>query len=289
MEKSNIVKFVRGKTGIISLMIADGINPPKLLEYNADTPTSLLESAVAQWYWLEDKFPALDQFNSLHEKLIDRWSVLTPRHIHVATLKGNEEDWVCGAYMMDTIVSAGHECTMIDIEDIGYHHDGGYFVDLQNNKMTDVFKLYPWEWMMADAFGEYQANANWFEPIWKSVLSNKRILALLWEMFPGHKNLLPAYTSQNGMTNYVVKPYLSREGANIKIINDGKETDTSDGPYQTDQLIYQEAYDMICFDGKYPVIGSWVVGDDPAGMCIREDVGRITTNMSNFVPHVIDG
>jgi len=30
----------------------DGVNPPKLLEYNADTPTSLLEAAVVQWYWL---------------------------------------------------------------------------------------------------------------------------------------------------------------------------------------------------------------------------------------------
>ena len=36
----------------------DGAGPPKLLEYNADTPTSLLEAAVVQWYWLEDTRPA---------------------------------------------------------------------------------------------------------------------------------------------------------------------------------------------------------------------------------------
>src|ERR1035437_9919331 len=40
----------------------------KLLEYNADTPTGLVEAAVAQWCWLQDCFPGADQFNSLHEK-----------------------------------------------------------------------------------------------------------------------------------------------------------------------------------------------------------------------------
>ena len=50
----------------------NGTGSPKLLEYNADTPTSLLESAVCQWYWMEDKFPGADQFNSIHERLIER-------------------------------------------------------------------------------------------------------------------------------------------------------------------------------------------------------------------------
>ena len=54
----------------------DGKSPPKLLEFNADTPTSLLESAVCQWFWLQDCFPGCDQFNSLHERLIDRWRQL---------------------------------------------------------------------------------------------------------------------------------------------------------------------------------------------------------------------
>jgi glutathionylspermidine synthase len=58
----------------------DGNGPPKMLEYNADTPTALLESSVAQWDWLEQAIipsqPSADQFNSLHEKLIARWKVL---------------------------------------------------------------------------------------------------------------------------------------------------------------------------------------------------------------------
>ena len=47
----------------------DGVHPPKLLEYNADTPTSLIESAVVQWYWKEAVHPGADQFNSIHEQI----------------------------------------------------------------------------------------------------------------------------------------------------------------------------------------------------------------------------
>jgi glutathionylspermidine synthase len=69
----------------------DGKSAPKLLEYNADTPTSLLESAVCQWYWMEDKFPGADQFNSIHERLIARWRQLPgSAPIHLASLDGNE-------------------------------------------------------------------------------------------------------------------------------------------------------------------------------------------------------
>src|SRR5438093_6652335 len=39
----------------------DGTSPPKMLEYNADTPTALIEAAVVQWYWLEEAKPGRDQ------------------------------------------------------------------------------------------------------------------------------------------------------------------------------------------------------------------------------------
>jgi glutathionylspermidine synthase len=45
----------------------------KLLEYNADTPTSLLEASVIQWYWMKDVLPTRDQFNNIHERLIEAW------------------------------------------------------------------------------------------------------------------------------------------------------------------------------------------------------------------------
>ena len=41
------------------------------------------------------------------------------------------------------------------------------------------------------------AGVRWLEPAWKSIISNKALLPLLWEMFPNHPNLLPAYFAED--------------------------------------------------------------------------------------------
>ena len=46
---------------------------------------------------------------------------------------------------------------------------------------------------------------DWIEPVWKMMLSNKAILPVLWELFPGHPNLLPSFFDRQGGT-YVKKP-----------------------------------------------------------------------------------
>ncbi len=171
----------------------DGNGPAKLLEYNADTPTSIFEAAVFQWGWLEQSIERriipkdADQFNSIHERLIEGWKKLgSGRHLHLTGTTGNSEDLGTLAYLEDTATQAGLSTTLIDIEDIGWRDTGG-FVDLDNRDIAFAFKLYPWEWMFRDAFGARLAEAptRWIEPPWKAVLSNKGILPLLWEMFPG--------------------------------------------------------------------------------------------------------
>src|SRR5258708_25072681 len=116
---------------------------------------------------------------------------------------------------------------MIDIEDIGLRDDGS-FVDLDDRAIELAFKLYPWEWMFHDAFGERLAKAStrWIEPPWKAMLSNKGILPLLWEMFPGHPNLLPAYFEDDPEAaklgaSFLRKPLYSREGANVALVSAG--------------------------------------------------------------------
>lgn len=171
----------------------DGNGPAKLLEYNADTPTSIFEAAVFQWTWLEQAIerriiPArADQFNSIHERLIAAWKTIgVGHHLHLTGTTGSEEDAGTLAYLEDTARQAGLSTTLLDIEEIGWHDEAGGFVDLDDRDMALVFKLYPWEWMFHDAFGAKLAGAptRWIEPPWKAVLSNKGILPLLWEMFP---------------------------------------------------------------------------------------------------------
>jgi len=267
----------------------DGVSEPKLLEYNADTPTSLLESAVAQWYWMKEKFPEHDQFNSLHERLVERWQSLhsPDNRIHFASLAGNEEDWVCVHYLMDTAKQAGFEVRHIAIEKLGWDRGRNSFVDENNVPISTLFKLYPWEWMMREEFGPMTVASvtRFIEPMWKSVLSCKGILPILWELYPGHPNLLPAYFEPGLLSSYAKKPLFSREGANIVLVENGKVIADDEGPYGSEGYIYQALHKLPDFDGNYPVIGSWIVGDQPAGICLREDALLVTTNMSNFIPH----
>src|SRR5215813_78788 len=113
-----------------------GCGPAKLLEYNADTPTSIFEAAVFQWTWLEQAIDrriiprASDQFNSIHERLIEAWKKLAAgRHLHLTGTTSNEEDVGTLAYLEDTATQAGLATTLIDIDDIGWRDEGG-FVDL---------------------------------------------------------------------------------------------------------------------------------------------------------------
>ena len=272
----------------------------KLLEYNADTPTSIFEAAVFQWTWLEQSIERnlipkrSDQFNSIHERLIEAWKkVGNGRHLHLAGATENAEDAGTLAYLEDTARQAGLATTLIDIGDIGLRDDGS-FVDLDSRGIELAFKLYPWEWMFQDAFGAQLKNAptRWIEPPWKALLSNKGMLALLWEMFPHHPNLLPAYFEDDPNAaalgaSFVRKPIYSREGANVALVSAGVTVVEQSGPYGAEGFIRQALAPLPEFSGQYPVIGSWLVDHTPCGLSIREDENPITGNTSRFLPHAI--
>lgn len=278
----------------------DGRGPAKLLEYNADTPTSIFETAVFQWTWLEQAIERniipkrADQYNSIHERLIDAWKKLASGgRLHLAGMTGNAEDAATLAYLEDTAAQAGLATTLLDIEDIGLAEDGR-FVDLDNRTIERAFKLYPWEWMFHDAFGARLTSAptRWIEPPWKAILSNKGILPLLWEMFPDHPNLLPAYFEDDPKaqalgSSFVRKPIYSREGANVALVSAGTTLVEQEGPYGAEGFIRQALAPLPNFSAQYPVIGSWLIDHTPCGLSIREDENPITGNTSRFLPHAI--
>lgn len=181
----------------------DGKSAPKLLENNADTPTSLFESAFFQWLWLEDQIkngnlhPSSDQFNSIQEKLINRFIQLKEHFgfnfLHFTCCQDSIEDRGTVQYLQDCALDAGIAQEFVFIEEIGLG-ERGEFTDLHDHIIGNAFKLYPWEFMFNDIFSTKleDAGVRWLEPAWKSILSNKSLLPMLWEMFPNHPNLLPA-------------------------------------------------------------------------------------------------
>ena len=278
----------------------DGQGPAKLYEYNADTPTALYESAIFQWVWLEQAMEqglipeGADQFNSLHERLIDafgRFGVEGP--LHLACARDTDEDLGTIEYLEDCARQAGLATQRMFMEDIGLADDGS-FTDLDDAPVRWLFKLYPWEWLMEEEFGSRipRSGTRFIEPGWKAVLSNKGLLALLWEMFEGHPNLLPTYFEDDpGVAalggHYVRKPLLSREGANIVFVANGRTVMGPEGPYGAEGFVRQAYAPLPSFDGRRPMCGVWLVASEAAGMCIREDEGAITTDDACFIPHFI--
>jgi glutathionylspermidine synthase len=274
--------------------IYEGLGPPKIFEYNADTPTALLEAAVIQWKWLEDLYPDKDQFNSIWEGLVEQWKWLKENR----KLLGSQihfghgdlwEDELTVAVLRDTAHEAGLATQSILMGDIGWDSSRKWFVDLQGNKMWTTFKLYPWEFMVKEPFGMNalmsQKECQWIEPAWKMLLSNKAILPILYQMFSSSPYILKAFMDDpQGMSRYAKKALLGREGSNVEIY--GTTWEKRDGPYGEAGYVYQDYVEIPNFDGNHPVIGSWIIGETARGMGIRETDGIITDNLARFVPHL---
>lgn len=283
----------------------DGQGPAKLYEFNYDTPTSLYESAYFQWLWLEQAIATgvlprgADQYNRIQELLCETFGELassgriaTP--VHFAAVADSAEDRGTVRYLRDCAEQAGLATFELAIEQIGLSKEG-YFTDGDDRVIRTLFKLYPLEWMFAETYGPKLAasQVQLIEPAWKAVLSNKGVLPLLWERHAGHPNLLPAFFDDAPTdalpAGWVRKPLFSREGANIELVTADGERMRSDGPYDDAPMIRQAYHPLPEHAGNYPLVGSWVIADQPAGIGIREDASRITQDTSRFVPHAIVG
>lgn len=193
-------------------------------------------------------------------------------------------------YLRDIAQQGGYLTDALTVSEIGWN--GESFVDLNGNRIHSIYKLYPWEWLLAEPFGKHLVDTyhgmQWIEPIWKMVASNKGILAVLWEVYPQHPLLLEAHIDNPGlMVDYVRKPLYSREGANVTLFGSSGQKAQTSGNYDGGGFVYQATAQIPNFDGNYPIVGSWYVIDQGAcGVGIRESDTPITTNISRFIPHL---
>ncbi len=283
----------------------NGVGNPKMLEYNADTPTSLLEAAIPQWYWRNDVHPNMTQFNTIHNALVNQWKKvkqeLNINSIHLGCFYESQEDVGNVRYMEECCVQAGLETKMFHMPRMGADAQGR-FLDDEDSVIEAIFKLYPWEQFFdEELFDQYEhKKTHWIEPIWKAGLSNKAILAILWEKYPNHPNLLETHFELEKMShkNFVKKPVLSREGCNIDVFVNNQKVESIDGIYKDSGYVYQAYSPVASFDSPektgwldvnrvFTSIGSWVVGDKSVGISLREDISQITKNTAYFVPHYV--
>ena len=277
--------------GRFDFVLVNGI--PKLLEFNADTPTSLLEASIIQWHWKEEVLKVKDQFNSIDEALIQSFKDIADEYqinadeeyLDFGCIMDNLEDASTTSYLCSCAAGAGISTTIFDISQMTW--DGEFHCTPSGEQSKLMFKLYPWEWMMNEEGQETLETTQtvFIEPFWKAIWSNKYMLVILAELFPNSPYILKA-TEIRPAWDHCKKPIFSREGANVTLVKNGKTIDETGGEYGEEGYIYQELVDIPCFDGMYPVLGSWIVGGESCGLGIRENETRITNNMSYFVPHV---
>ena len=279
----------------------DGTGSPKMLEYNADTPTSIVETAIGQNLWQEMqfnefgiKYEMLNRLEKSFKKRFELWKMQNEgKNFYFAADELTIEDWGNVVALKKWATDVGIVSDTIDFKDILYSQDKCEFQNREGQRIDTLFKLYPWEFIFNEInFGDYEVSTTQIvEPMWKGMLSTKAILPMLWDMFKGHKNLMPAFFTEQQMLevskSYVKKPIYSREGANIEVIKENKLIDKADGEYGEEGYIYQEYAKMANLDNAWYIFGTWMIGDKMEGLAIREDKTVITKNTSFFVPHNI--
>ena len=234
-----------------------------------------------------------DQFNGIHEALVARFGEVFEQDsdLHFTAVAGNPEDYGTVEALGWAAREAGVGAHYCDLERIALSDDG-QFLDDEDRRIAVLFKLYPWEDLLRDDYANHIAGSGclFLEPAWKALLSNKGLLPVLWEMFEGHPNLLPAFFEADVQlgAGHVRKPILSREGASVSILQSGTVIEQSKNTeYSEHPRIIQAYAPLPEFDGFRPVIGAWIVGQACAGIGIREDRSRITQDLSRFKPHYV--
>ncbi|EKY2262249.1 glutathionylspermidine synthase family protein [Campylobacter upsaliensis] len=279
--------------------------PIKLIEFNADTPTSLFESAILQWATLKQN--NLDehlQFNSIYESLIDNFKRLITLDESVeefeehyrgwkilfSSVAGNKEEELTTKLLAHIAKDAGFECDFSYVDEVEFGEEG-IFKNGVNYEYW--FKLIPWEEIaieegeLAMLLTQIMRNqkAIILNPAYTLLFQSKGILKILWELYPNHPLLLESSYEPLQGKDFVKKPMFGREGANISIIKDDVKLQENIGPYGNNKMIYQQYYELNSSENEYYQAGVFFAYEG-CGLGFRKG-GLIIDNASKFVGHII--
>lgn len=292
--------------------LAGGIDgkPIKLIEFNADTPTSLFETAIIQWALL--KYNNLDeasQFNSLYEALKENFkrfvTLDTPVEdfekyykdlnfkILFSSISDNLEDENTTKLLQHIATEAGYETAFEYMEDTQFSDEGIFNKD--NINFEFWFKLIPWEDIAVDE-GELalvlteiinKQKAIIINPAYTVMFQSKGFMKILWDLYPNHPLLLETSFEPLENTKQVEKMCFGREGANTAIVNADNSLDIkTDGPYDGFKPIYQEYVEFLQDqNGDYYQAGVFYAYE-ACGLGFRKG-GKILDNYSKFVGHIV--
>lgn len=291
--------------------LAGGIDgkPIKLIEFNADTPTSLFETAIIQWAML--KFNNLDeaaQFNDVYEALVENFKRLVTLEedtsafdeyyegwkILFSSIAGSVEDENTTRLLEAAARDAGFECDFAFVDEVSFDDENGIFWNGQNWEYW--FKLIPWEMIAIDESDLAiiikniikNQKAIILNPAYTLLFQSKGIMKILWDLYPNHPLLLESSFEPLNGKKQVKKPFLAREGANVSIINsDGSIEIQNDGEYANGKFLYQEFADFAKDESGNSYQAGMFFAFEGCALGFRKGKD-IIDNYSKFVGHIIE-
>ncbi|MDD5051666.1 MAG: glutathionylspermidine synthase family protein [Sulfuricurvum sp.] len=290
--------------------LAGGIGgtPIKLIEFNADTPTALFETAILQWALLkENNLDEERQFNNIYEAISDNFhrlitlfddpdtfaSIYDGWKILFSSISGNVEEEQTVRLLQQMAIDAGFETGFEPLGGVKFDEEGIY--DAQDTPYEYWFKLFPWEDIaieepeLATLLTTIMNNqkAIILNPAYTLLFQSKGMMKILCDLFPDSPYLLrTSFEPLNGI-NHVEKRMFGREGANVRIIDAlGDAIEANDGPYGNFKPIYQEYVEFPKDAQGNSYQAGVFFAYEACGLGFRRG-GKILNNMSKFVGHIL--
>ena len=291
--------------------LAGGIDnkPIKLIEFNADTPTSLFETTLLQWALLKhNDMNEFQQFNNVYETITDNFKRLITLFddpekfderydgwkILFSSVSENAEEEATTKFLQQMATDAGFETGFEYLENTHFDDEGIY--DSEDNKYEYWFKLYPWEDIAIDepelmtTLTQIMQNqeAIVINPAYTLLFQSKGMLKILYDLFPDSPYLLQTSFEPLKGIKYVEKAVFGREGANTKIVDKyGRTLEETDGDYGNYKKVYQEYVDFPQDINGDKYQAGVFFAYEACGMSFRKG-SEIMDNMSKFVGHIIE-
>ena len=290
--------------------LAGGIDnqPIKLLEFNADTPTALFETAIIQWAMLkQNNMEEESQFNTLYESLVNNFKRLVTLEEDVSSfeenydgwnflftsIKGNAEEENTVKLLQHIATDAGFNTEFAYIDDIEFSSEDGVFYNEQNYELW--FKLIPWEDIALEESDLAMLLTNIiknqkaiiFNPAYTLIFQSKGLLKILWNLYPNHPLLLETSFKPLENQKQVKKPIFGREGGSVSILDENSDTlESIEGDYDNHKMVYQAYTELVTdSEGKSYQAGVFYAYE-ACGLGFRKG-GKILDNMSKFVGHIV--
>jgi len=289
--------------------LAGGVGgvPIKLLEFNADTPTALFETAIVQWAML--KANGLDesaQFNNVYEAIRDNFNRLIVldgdledfEHYYegwkilFSAIRGNIEDENTTKLLQKMADDAGFHTKFAYVDEVEFSDEDGIFYG--DEQYEYWFKLIPWEMIAIEESDLARIITNIMEnqkaiilnPAYTLMFQSKAIMKILWDLYPNHPLLLETSFEPLGKKQ-VQKPFLGREGGSVKILDaNGSVISSAQDDYGDQPTIYQEFVELLKDSNGRNYQAGVFFAYEGCGLGFRRG-GEILDNMSKFVSHII--